>query len=301
MLRKDWKLRVAATLALVAVAGWVGTASASVWTNGASGSEWTTFGNWDGVGFPPTAADDVVIDAVTNGTVNMNGTTFANRVNMNQGTINMQSGTFTLSPPANGVADQDFRIAQGGNSATVNMSGDAFADLNALGGSSRPRNLGRFIVGDFAGGGTGTLNMSGNSRVEVGKLHISGGGTAGRLNMSDNALLIVDAPYYNAPESDAWDAVVTLDNSAELRLREPLDDSGNTYFSAASAEGILQHDIDFNQLVGAGGQSVQIQSVSDGGGNWLYTRAFVPEPGSLAMLGLASGWLLMNGRKRRNG
>jgi len=291
---------------LVAVVGWAGTASANSWT-GATDSSWGTFGNWDGVGFAPTAGDTAT--GVGSPSTDMSGAAMsAYRVIQDSGTVNV-TGQFTLARnPSNDSADIDWRSAQGTNTATINISGSGELDLQGLpsASSGRKTRLGRLIIGDF-NNGAGIMNMSGNATVKVGKLHLSGGGSSGRLNMSDNALMQVDNNFFHAPENPAWDSLITLGGNARVHLMPFINDGdgsvSNSAGAAASAEANANGKVAGGFIVGddGTGASVVVESFYDASDPdvWLYTEIRTPEPSSLALLGVAGLALTRISRRKR--
>lgn len=213
------KLRLLLFVSFLAVACWVGTASAAVWDDGGVGDNFTTPDNWDPCGVP-TGVDPILVDDPTLSTVVINSD--VNTYNAKIGSVNDLGAKGVKITAGTWALDNSGSITIGaaaGSSATLTVEGGTI---------DHPWN---FAVG---AAGNGTLTMTGGmiknpaglwmggyltNGVGYGTLNLDGGTIEqplywGGVGIDADGEMNVDGGLYNAYDiGPGYDTGIILGNN----------------------------------------------------------------------------------------
>jgi len=279
-------------ISLVLVLAIAGVASAAdvYWNSNIASGAWNVAGNWKLGGTatsplataPPANGDQAWIRSSSNGsltvmTINVTADAACSRLNMNYGTptLNIQSGvTLTNNGTIAATGYQFYNTTDGVvniDGTLKNERGDATAITVKIGGTSG----GQSNTININDGGVMTVKQTAlnNGSFQIGTTQ-TGAGSA-YVNIKSGGLLDVDSYSFGALINKG----ITIDTGGLMKVR------GN-------ATTQITGDIGLGYIAPSAGGFLKVYTRQEGG----QTFTYVPEPATVALLGLGSLMLLR--RKR---
>jgi hypothetical protein len=257
--------------------------------------------------FTNAAANATGVVNINGGTLNVSDTLQV--VNNNaavSGTVNITGGDVNIGT---GGPNQNLNLSSGTGAGTVNMTGgtlDVANNVDFRGGAG----VDMFTVsGDSAVTIANNLDMNGGTAANVNQLNLVNDGNAsftvdGNVLLDNNAQLTFDFMNANGGSLaiDAGDGNVTMTDadivfnfnditSASLFSRIDLINATGTQTGAFSS-------FAFGDTVETFGDGSSYELLSDGSGVFLSAVVAVPEPSSLALLGLCGAGVAIRRRRR---